>query len=551
MFDPNKLINPVNDVMDSLTTKIPGVSLTIDNTVVKNVSLTNNYYNTLVVIDEIDSDKNVVRADREIVYNRVDIGNFIQSNSLAVKDNNGVVNYNIITDMVKRTTTDVDLTLLTDVLNKQFSLPVLESDMIMSERTLIKAKDTSFGPVFNTVNCAISGNTVTYTGGTVSVYQRPDTTEFKYNPSTTTRPGSTIQREWLCDEEFEITLPDTEEAGGWRLMVESLDSPYSKGNGKLWFEVIYDDLSGLWIYKSSKGIKQSFSSDSVSKIKISTTATNFKIECLVLVNNNSYEQACLDESVKLTHDSGFQRITLFSNNPITPITSIKLKSTPVIVDFKDELIPNINSYDGSQLRVSASPTSNALFGNVDKDIILTNYTTTGFVETPIYDKFAGDDDVSKGSITSIDTFSSQTGLTVSLVNPKLGQLFKRGVIKSISTELVNRLNTSVTYKVIFVADTIEGDNIQGSLKAYVNGTLNVDIEKTISADIDRINIEVVPTNMTVSTNLSNMATTTDNEYYDQTEVEKKYKTSFSIELNNDQIMPSFTILKAYPTANPL
>src|SRR5699024_9631702 len=153
---------------------------------------------------------------------------------------------------------------------------------------------------------------------------------------------------------------------------------------------------------------------------------------------------------------------------------------------------NINDYDGNQSRVCASENTNALYGRVDKNIVLTNYDTIGFVETNILNKFSGKNVAKVGSISTVDSFSSAFAQSISITNPKFGELIRDGVIKSITASIVNRQNSTVSYTVVYNISEIDGDTIKGNLQTFVNGTLNIDVVKTVTSDLRKFDISVSP-----------------------------------------------------------
>lgn len=490
MFDPTKLVTPLDSVVKATNERVRKLLIDESNAVVKSVESHTGHFNTKALVDIVDSDGIVVRADREILYNRVDIGEFVDGLAIETKDIYDITNKNIITDNVTQTNTNPGVDDLVTLFNNEYNLPVEADDLTMVTRTQVTERDTSFGRVYKDINCKITTGTVMYSGGNIVVHQRADTHPFSYNKIATSKPGFMVHREWNHDEVLELTLPGIESVAqsGWEVMLEDVKSTQQLGNGDLWFKIKHDTSASKWIYESISGTRMEIDAKSLVKVKVSVIDGMLNVECLSLVNNNSYESIGVDAAVKITHTRGLQRVTAHSINPNPTLFNLKVKLTQNEVLNAEDLITNDKSYDYTYNQLQASPSSNALTGLVDKNIVITNYNVVNYVETVIPNSFIAVSPSKRGVIQSFNKFNTEEGHAITFTVPDLIDGFTIGSIISASIEYIDRVNNNNSIRVLLKNPKVTEGGLTLSAECYEYGQFNEVKEVTLSAE-HPLNIE--------------------------------------------------------------
>lgn len=474
MFDPTKLVTPLDVVIKATNERVRKLLIDENNTVVKSVESHTGHFNTKALVDIVDSDGVVVRADREILYNRVDIGEFVDGLAIETKDIYDITNKNIITDYVTQTNTNPGVDDLVTLFNNEYNLPVEADDLTMVPRTQVTGRDTSFGQVYKDINCKITTGLITHSGGNIVVHQRADTYPFSYNKITTSKPGFMVYREWSHDEILELTLPDIESVAqsGWEVMFEDVESTQQLGNGDLWFKIKHDTSTSKWIYESINGTRLEIDAASLVKIKVSVVDGSLTVECLSFVNNNAYESIGVDTVVKLTHSRGLQRVTAHSTNPNPTLFNLKVKLTQSEVSDAEGLITNDKSYDYTYNQLQASPSSNALTGLVDKNIVITSYNVVNYAETLTPNSFIAVSPSKRGIIQSFDKFDTESGHATTFTAVDLIDGLSDGSIISVSIEFVDRNNRNNSVSVLLKNPNPSENGLSLSAECYEHGQLN-------------------------------------------------------------------------------
>lgn len=484
MFDPTKLVTPLDVVIKATNERVRKLLIDENNTVVKSVESHTGHFNTKALVDIVDSDSVVVRADREILYNRVDIGEFVDGLAIETKDIYDITNKNIITDYVTQTNTNPGVDDLVTLFNNEYDLPIEASDLVLVPRTQVTERDTSFGRVYKDINCKITTGSVMYSGGNIVVHQRADTHPFSYNKIATSKPGFMVYREWSHDEVLELTLPVIESVAesGWGVMFEDVKSTQQLGNGDLWFKIKHDTSASKWIYESINGTRMEIDAKSLVKVKVSVIDGMLNVECLSLVNNNAYESIGVDTAVKLIHTRGLQRVTVHSINPNPTLFNLKVKLTQSEALNTEDLITNDKSYDYTYNQLQASPSTNALTGLVDKNIVITNYNVVNYAETVIPNSFIAVSPSKRGIIQSFDKFNTEEGHAITFTVPDLIDGFTTGSIISASIEYIDRVNSNNSIRVLLKNPKVTEGGLTLSAECYEYGQLNEVKEVILSAE---------------------------------------------------------------------
>lgn len=484
MFDPTKLVTPFDTVVKATNERVRKLLIDESNIVVNSIESHTGYFNTRALVDNVDSDGVVVRAGREILYNRVDIGEFVNGVAIETKDIYDVPNKNIITDYVTQTNTNPSVDDLVTLFNNEYNLPVEANDLTMVPRTQVTGRDTSFGRVYKDINCKITTGSVMHSGGNIVVHQRTDTHPFSYNKIATSKPGFMVYREWTHNDILEFTLPDIESVAqsGWEVMFEDVKSTQQLGNGDLWFKIKHDTSASKWIYESISGTRMEIDATSLVKVKVSVIDGTLTVECLSFVNNNAYESIGVDTVVKLTQSRGLQRVTTHSINPNPTLFNLKVKLTQSEVSDAKGLITNDKSYDYTYNQLQSSPLTNALTGLVDKNIVITNYNVVNYAETVIPNSFIAVSPSKRGIIQSFDKFNTEEGHAITFTAPDLIDGFTTGSIISASIEYIDRVNNNNSIRVLLKNPKVTEGGLTLSAECYEYGQLNEVKEVILSAE---------------------------------------------------------------------
>lgn len=473
MFDPTKLVAPLDLIVTAANERVSKLLIDKNNTVIKEAVPATGYFNTKAIVDTVNSDAVVTRVDREILYDRVDVGQFVDAIAIETKDIYSVTNKNIVTDYVTQTSVNPTLTELVTLFNDEYKLPVEDTDLLQVPRTQVTGRDTSFGRVYKDINCKITTGSILHSGGNIVVHQRADTHPFSYNKIVTSKPGFMVYREWEHSDVLEITLPEIDSItqGGWEMMFEDVKSTQQLGNGSLWFKIKHDSNLAKWVYESISGKVITIDVTSLAKIKISVVEGVLTVDCSTFVNNNAYESVGSDPVIKLSTTRGLQRVTLHTINPIPTLFNLKVKLTQNEFSSDEGLIANDKTYDYTYNQLQASPTSNATLGLVDKNIVITSYNVANYAESTTLNTFVAAEPSKRGLIQSFNKFDIKDGHKVTFDIESMAASFKNDSLVSISVEQVNREDTTKSMRVLFKNPVATEGGVTLSAERYINGRL--------------------------------------------------------------------------------
>lgn len=312
MFDPKKMVSPLTALKDEVGGNLSKVLLNEDNTVVKSVRHNNAYHNTAAVINTIDASGAVIREDRELLYDRINLEEHIKKFSKFHREDDGDVSYALLTDTVTETNRNANATQLARVLIDVHKLPISEDDLIMTQRDTLEPKTTPFGKVYSSINCAISKDMVTYRGGAIPI---PVMGHYDYaykSLVTDVQPGFSIIRQWVQGEKLELDLPNMSIADDWTICVELVDVVDYNSPGKILFVMSLDANLNSWVVYKGYNVVGSFDAFNNNTITVST------IDGMLKLRGNSNDSSKIDindTKIISTASEGLQRITVFTKNP--------------------------------------------------------------------------------------------------------------------------------------------------------------------------------------------------------------------------------------------
>lgn len=471
MFDPNKLVTPLNAIIAKANERVSKLIIDENNIIVKKIEIGTGNFNTKATVDVVDAEGVVLHADKELNYNRIDIGEFVDAIATESKDIHSNVNKNIVTDYVTKLTVNPSVDEIVSLFNDEYELPIESDDLVSVSKTQVIGRDSSLGRIYKDVNCKVNANAIMYSGGDIVVHQRADTYPFDYNKLVTSRPGFMFYREWSYSDTLEITLPDVETItqAGWEIMFEDIKSTQQLGNGDLWFKIKHDVATSNWIYESVNGTKAQIDSDSLSKIKISTVENVLTVECLSFINNNAYESIVVDDVVTLKENRGLQRITAHTTNPNPSLFTLKTKVSQNEVANDTGLIVNERTYDYVYNQLQASSSSNAAIGLVDKNIAITCYNTLNYVGATASNEFVPTVSSQRGMIQSFDKFNKMEGHEIDFYIDELASRFENKSIVSASVEYIDRDNADNSVRILLKNPKVSELGLVVTVESYGNG----------------------------------------------------------------------------------
>lgn len=355
MFDPKKMVSPLTALKDEVSGNLSKVLLNEDNTVVKSVRRNNAYHNTAAVINTIDASGALIREDRELLYDRINLEEHIKKFSKFHREDDGDVSYALLTDTVSETVRNVDALQLADVLKNVHLLPIDDNDLMVSQKNTVEPIVTPFGRVFSSVNCVINNGLVTYRGGTTPVPVLP--AGFKYfskTVSTDIQPGFSIIREWIHGEKLELTLPNMSVADDWRICIESVDSINYNSQGKLWSILSLDSDLNAWEVYTDGAVKGYFDAVDANVISISLVDGILKLNGKA---NDTLKVDILGTEPLSTASQGLMRMTVFTRNPSRQEIQINMGVKKPAANYKPvvsgptETVGIVKSYDRYMNRI--------------------------------------------------------------------------------------------------------------------------------------------------------------------------------------------------------
>lgn len=557
MFDPKKLVAPLNIIINDVTPDITGLVLNKLQYRVIELNQISPYRNTSAKLKYFRDENDLEGEIRNIEYNRINIGEYIEKNAKFEINYDGKPTYVLVTDDVEVSTKNAGPALVSKILNREYGLPILEDDLTMVKQPEYYLRSSSFGELYLLSNGVVSGDTITYLSGKTSVYHLPDTQQYSYNKVTGTQCGVGFYRKWDAKESLEITLPNVENADGWSFMVEDVSAIDNIGNGRLWVNLKYNNIKGSWTYLTNDGIQYEMPVSSIGKLRITVTNDGVKIKGLSLVNNNAYVEQFSFTVPGNGYSNGLNRITIYSNNPLAGTIAYKFNVTPASLDESTTLIPNLKEYTNRDSVIIASPKSNGVFGEVKYPIRVTKYDTSGYLQVASLDKFIGTDThVGKVMISTLDKFASNDSLIYSMNIQNLGKLFIDGVITKLAYTVTTKSDLTLRHFAEMTAKEITSDGVILEVKSYINGFLALSTSYKITESVETIVIRVDDTAISITDGNDDIIT-----YgvigvigvYSYTDVvtDKSLKIKMEMEIDKKSPLPTISVNKQYTLTNPL
>ena len=552
MFDPTKLESPLNLMVDEITPDISGVILNKLQYRVIELRTITPYRNTAATLKYFIDENDTVGEIREIEYDRVDIGEYIKHHAKFEMNYDNTPTYVLVTDDINVTTKNAGPVMVSKLLNKEYNLPITADDLQLIVQPGYYTKTTSFGDLYLLSNALVSGDTITYTNGNVSVYYRPDTMQYSYNKVTTTQPGLSFYREWNSEETLEISLPTSLVSDSWSLMIEDVNSINMAGNGKLWIDLKYNIHDNTWSYLNDDDEMFSMVVDTVAKLKINVTNNGVVIEGLSLVNNNTYVTQFKYTVQSNGSVSGLNRITMYSSNPFANPISYKFKTSDTVDYDIQDLKPNYKSYTTRDSVIVADPRSNGICGAVKYPIRVTKYDTNNYLQVGSLDEFVGGrTNTDKAMVSTVDSFASDKVQILSMHIQDLGARFIDGTISKLSYTVTSKSNLLSSFKVELSFKNLTESGAALKAQTYINGNLvsisNYDITSNVAfivVSISGYGIGIVDNNDTV------LGTGSIGEYSTMGDsVIKSFKVKMDMIIDSGSELPLISIMKEYTNAN--
>lgn len=554
MFDPKKLVTPLNIIINDVTPDITGLVLNKLQYRVIELNQISPYRNTSAKLKYFRDENDLEGEIRNIEYNRINIGEYIEKNAKFEINYDGKPTYVLVTDDIEVSTKNAGPALVSKILNKEYGLPILENDLTMVKQPEYYLRPSSFGELYLLSNAVVAGDTITYLNGKTSVYHLPDTQQYSYNKVTATQCGVSFYRKWDTNELFEITLPNVEDADGWSTMIEDVSAIDSVGNGSLWINLKYNSIKGSWSYLTNDGVHHEMVVTTIGKLRVTVTNDGIVIKGLSLVNNNAYVEQFSFTVPGNGYSNGLNRITIYSNNPLAAPISYKFNATPVSFDGPTTLIPNLKEYTNRDSVIVASPKSNGVFGEVKYPIRVTKYDTSGYLQVASLDKFIGTDThVGKVMIATLDKFTSNSTLIYSMNIQNLGKLFIDGVITKLAYTITTKSDLTVRHFAEMTVKEIASDGVILEVKSYINGFLALSTSYKITETVETIVVRVSNNNIIITDGNNDIITYGVIGFYSYTDVvtDKSLKIKMEMEIDKKSPLPTISVNKQYTPTNEL
>lgn len=547
MFDPTKLTSPLNHVIDAITPNIDKLVLYKDTTRVVSLKPTTPYYNTQATIHDYDVESSAVSNTRDINYNRIDIGKYIESRAKVNTMSDGTSEYVLVTSDVDVITRQAGITLVTSVLNNNYNLPIEVSDLTMVKSEPLYQTTSSFGAIYLLANGIISGDTLMYVSGDVVVYNLPDTTPTDYNKVRTKQRGMSFYREWTAGDTIEITMPSGTEADGWSMQIEDVNAIGHIGNGILWLHVYFDSNSGHWIYKNGE---REFTIDGniSARFKLIISGTMITVVGQTMDTSDGYITQFEDVTATSMYVRGLNRVTMYSNNPMAPSVNFKM-NIQTDGSGNDGLIENTKQYTKQITTIKASDTSNALIGTVKYPIMVTRFDNEGYNQPKPETKFVGN--TTEGFISSVDLFNIELRQVLEFNIHELNTLLKNNDVKSFTVTILNKDNVNFRYQVeckpIIVDDVITSIEVltkhNGEVVFSANKAIG-DGDGNIVVNISNFEIQIIKDGDLIA----ELQTFTIGDII-QLDAQLQFLARLDTIMNNGKLLPTVSITKSYVSTN--
>lgn len=547
MFDPTKLESPLNHVIDSITPNIDKIVLNADTTRVVSLKPTAPYYNTQATVHDYDSVSSVVSNTRDVNYNRIDIGKYIEARAKLNTMLDGTSEYILVSSDVEVVTRQAGITLVTAVLNNNYGLPITVNDLTTVKSEARHQTVSSFGNLYMLSNGIHSGDVLTYTSGDVVVYNLPDTTEFSYNKVRTTRRGMSFYREWNVADVIEIKMPIESEADGWSVQIEDVSAIDHIGNGTVWLHIGFNSDSGCWVYKNGE---QEHSVDGKVGARFKLSVANRSVTVIGETLNSSDGYITVFESVTAStdYDRGLNRITMYSNNPAAGIVNFKMSAQTGVND-DTSLIKNTRQYSKQLTTIKAAESSNALVGIVKYPITITRYDNEGYTQPKIDAVFVGKSD--KGYVSSVDTFTNDLKQVLEFKVTALNELLKNNEIESFTLTISNKDNVNFRRQITCKPIILDGVITSIEVLTTHNGELIFTSNKIIGEGDANIVVSVSNYEIQIDKDVDILTKLQTHKFGDivKPDEQLQFLVRLDITTNNNVILPTISITKTYSSAS--
>lgn len=245
MFDPTKLISVEEMLVTEWYKSLDSVKINKDNTVVTEViPQTSGRFNTLAVVDTVDARGAVVRRDRDINYNRVDISEVIGKYAPVVTDSTGISTHQLLSNVVTAPVRYATPAILAQALAEAYGANVVESDFFTVVRPGVTITETILGEAYNVVNFTADGDKLRYTAGKVMVVDPISGDGGDIDLGMV--DGAELYTASAFGEKLTITLPAAKDAANMRIVLAQVTNLTVTKAKAIMLSAVADSANNEW-----------------------------------------------------------------------------------------------------------------------------------------------------------------------------------------------------------------------------------------------------------------------------------------------------------------
>lgn len=461
MFNPTIMISPWDSVVKEIDSKDPIYRLLIDryNVKVNSVKNQDKRANTIATCEQINSVTNKPYT-RQIEYDRLDIGQWADSNTEVYTDKFGIKRRTLLSGSVNGSSINVDIPTLTTVLYESHNILISEGDLTYGDDKSFTPVNTDYGKAYYLLNCTTYGDVVTYTNGKTIVNHLNVGRETPFKEDSAILPSFSITRDQINNETLQIKLPKLGTTDDWGIMFESVNNLIDKNSGVFWVKLELSNDSKQWDIINIDGKIGAFTAGSTNTI---TITRNDNVLTLTGKNLNDIIETVSLEIKLPVDDYLLQRITSYSRNPYATTFQFEMSSDSSLIDepqlkVNSELafsslfdsppplsITTSSSNNSVDLiknnTISAHPKSNALTGRIDMPITLSDLTSVNYKEYA-QNTYRTSNSVKykMGTIDRVSTITSEELIKGEFKIAGLPELIRTGKFNKITFKGHSRLN---------------------------------------------------------------------------------------------------------------
>lgn len=406
MYNPNILLSPLSNVIDVIrrqNSETYDLLITESNIEVVGTETNTGEYNTLAVVNNLDTEGNVTKLGRTIEYNRTDLNKFIRNNTNLIVGKNNIATHHLLSYRDVQTILNPSAAQVSQVLRLHYDLLIDPIDIIVeSEHAPTSPFNVDTLPKNNAtypkiVNGTIENSLYTYTGGLVPVSHRTSCPNVTGIPDTTMALGLQVIKRLAPKETIELVLPLIDTDDSWTVMIESMLIAQAETKGNLWLKLTLNTADNVWVLHAKDQLPIRFTGGYLVALRIAKSSNVITIEG---EDNLGVKQSIVYSGPNDLITDELQRITAYTSNPLPRVLQFKLKSSS-----DSTLITEADTLD-------ADPLSNAVYSTVGSPIIITDSISYNYVEDDINRFVSKYDNDTKGSVTRLTQINDTTLSTI-------------------------------------------------------------------------------------------------------------------------------------------